>query len=125
MNPKPDTWPRITAAWDEFQRYLDSDTPPPLTDRDTRERPDAQWQKAAAAYIQAKRLADEATTALDSAKAALVTLASHTSESGAGVKVTRFWKAGAVDYKRVPQLKGVDLGQYRGAARQEVRVTTA
>jgi hypothetical protein len=40
------------------------------------------------------------------------------------VSVTRFLKAGAVAYKDVPQLKGVDLKKYRGKLREEVRVTT-
>lgn len=123
VKPDPSTWPQIHSAWDQFMQCLTSDTPPPLTDRDTRERTDVQWQAAAAAYIEAKRLADEATTALEGAKASLIALASHTSESRVGVKVTRFWKVGAVDYKRVPELKGVDLEKYRGPARQEVRIT--
>jgi hypothetical protein len=36
---------------------------------------------------------------------------------------TRFLKAGSVDYKKVVELKGVDLEKYRGNAREEVRVT--
>lgn len=36
---------------------------------------------------------------------------------------TRFWKAGNIDYKRVPALKGVDLDAYRGKPREEVRVS--
>jgi putative phage-type endonuclease len=124
VTPKPETWPQITKAWNDFQKFLDSDTPPPLTERDTRVRTDSEWQVAATAYVQAKRLADEAATTLDAAKAALIGLAAHTSESGAGVKVTRFLKAGSVEYKKIPELKGVDLEQYRGKAREEVRITT-
>ena len=123
IKPKPEVWPQITKAWDAFAHFLETDTPPPLTDRDTRERADTQWQEAATAYIGAKRLADESATALEGAKAALIALAAHTSESGAGVKVTRFWKARAIEYKKIPELKGVDLQQYRGNAREEVRVT--
>jgi hypothetical protein len=41
------------------------------------------------------------------------------------VAVTRFWKAGSVDYKKVVELQGVDLERYRGKAREEVRVTVA
>ena len=37
--------------------------------------------------------------------------------------VTRFWKQGTVDFKRVPELQTVDLEQFRGPARQEVRVS--
>ena len=60
---------------------------------------------------------------LDAAKQKLVALAAHHSESGCGVTVTRFWKAGNVEYKKVPQLAGVDSEQYRGQRRSEVRIS--
>lgn len=44
---------------------------------------------------------------------------------GAGVTVTRFWRQGSVDYKKVPELSGVDLDQYRKRATEEARVTMA
>jgi hypothetical protein len=37
--------------------------------------------------------------------------------------VTRYWKTGNVDYKKVVELRGVDLEAYRGKGREEVRVT--
>jgi hypothetical protein len=49
-------------------------------------------------------------------------LASHAKEQGGGVAVTRVWKRGGIDYKRVPELAGVDLEQYRGTPREETRV---
>ena len=52
-------------------------------------------------------------------------LASHASESGHGVTVTRFFKQGNVEYKRIPELKIVNLDRYRAAGRVEVRVTVA
>jgi hypothetical protein len=121
--PKPEMWPQITAAWDTFQRYLDTDEPPPLTERDTRLRGDKEWLGAAAVYVKAKQAADDSAAALDAAKTALIGLASHSSEAGGGVKVSRFSKVGAIDYKKIPELKGVDLDRYRGKAREEVRVT--
>jgi hypothetical protein len=45
-------------------------------------------------------------------------------EPGRDVIVSRYWKSGTVDYKQVPALIGVDLEQYRGTAREEVRVST-
>ena len=44
-------------------------------------------------------------------------------KSGFGVSVTRYWKAGNIDYKKVPELKEVDLEDYRGPGRFEVRVS--
>ena len=52
-------------------------------------------------------------------------LAGHPREEGAGVAVTRYWKAGSVDYKKVIELRGVDLEVYRGKGREEVRVSIA
>lgn len=116
-------WPQIHAAWDTFAHFLSTDTPPPLTAKDVRIRDDAVWRAAAEAYVEAKAAVDGAAVLLDAAKETLVALAGHTSEQGNGVTVTQYVKDGAVDYKKVPELKGVDLERYRGAARQEVRVT--
>jgi putative phage-type endonuclease len=115
----------IRAAWDTFTTFLDTDSPPPLADADTVHRDDAQWAEAAQAYALAKQAAVASDEALDRAKEALVALARHPREQGAGVSVTRFWKAGNVDYKKVVELKGVDLEAYRGKAREEVRVSVA
>ena len=114
---------RIQNAWDAFEVYLAGDTPPPLTDADTVVRDDPAWLAAAEAYRTAKTAVEAATERLEAAKLALVALACHAKESGAGVSVTRFWKAGNVDYKKVPALRGVDLDAYRGKGREEVRVT--
>lgn len=114
---------RIKQSWDAFQPFLDGDTPPPLSDADTVVRTDSAWALAASCYAEAKKVAECAAEALDLARRGLVALAQHPREQGAGVSVTRFWKAGNVDYKKVRQLQGVDLDAYRGKAREEVRVT--
>jgi len=116
---------RIRDGWDSFQVYLDTDLPPPLTDADTVIREDAEWMAAASAFTQAKQAADLADDVVAKARDALVALARHPKEQGAGVSLTRFWKAGAVSYKTVPELKGVNLEAYRGKLREEVRVTVA
>ena len=99
--------------------------PPPLAEGDTWLRRDTAWSQAAEAYAGAKQYADEATKRLESARQALIELAQHPKEQGAGVTVTRFWKQGSVDYKKVPELTGIDLERYRKRATEEVRVTVA
>ncbi len=99
--------------------------PPPLAEGDTWLRSDAAWSQAAEAYTGAKQHADAAAKRLESARQALIELAQHPKEQGAGVTVTRFWKQGSVDYKKVPELSGVDLERYRKRATEEVRVTVA
>lgn len=123
QRPRKEDWSVIEDGWDGFMRYIAEDLPPPLTDRDTVVRNDDEWKAAAGAYLELKAQADAASAQLEEAKARLVGLASHTSEKGAGVAVSRFWKVGSIDYKKVPALIGVDLEKYRGAAREEVRVS--
>lgn len=53
--------------------------------------------------------ADLADVAVAQAREALLALAPHPKEQGAGVAVTRYWKAGNVDYKRISALQGLDL----------------
>ena len=43
---------------------------------------------------------------LDALKQRLIGLARHSSEQGGGVSVSRYWKTGTVDYKKVPELRG-------------------
>ena len=105
---------RIRRAWEEFQNYLDTDKPPPMTEFDVEVREDQNWLDAAACFIKAKAESDSAAQALEQAKQTLLGLASdHPTIKGGGVTVSRYWKAGNVDYKRVPQLAGVDLEPYR------------
>ena len=75
------------------------------------------------AYRGIKTITDAADAALAKARDELVALAQHPREQGSGVSVTRFWKAGSVNYKLVPALKDVDLSLYRGKAREKVRLT--
>lgn len=113
----------IRDAWDEFQRYLDTDTPPPLAEDDAVLRQDAEWKMAAQGYLEAKRQADASAEVLEQARSRLVALVRHGRERGAGVSVTKLWRPGNVDYKRVPELSGVELEKYRGSGREEVRVS--
>lgn len=123
VTPSPERWQAIHEAWDAFMHCLETDTPPPLTERDKVVRQDAAWQAAAEAYLSLKAQADQVAEWLDKAKAALVELSTHPSETGYGVTVTRFWKQGAVDYKKVPELAGVDLDPYRKKGGFETRVS--
>jgi putative phage-type endonuclease len=118
-----DLMERIRERWEEFETYLDTDSPPPLTEADSVLRADAEWARAAQAYLQAKQAADAADEMLEAARRALVGLLRHPRESGEGVNVVKLWKVGAIDYKKVPELQGVDLSRYRGQGREEVRVT--
>jgi putative phage-type endonuclease len=115
---------RIRDAWDQFMPYLDRDSPPPLADADTLIRQDEVWLQAARHYLHTKQAADTLSEQLETARQSLIGLAQHPKEQGGGVCVTRYWKQGMVDYKKVPQLQGVDLNLYRSKPRQEIRISS-
>ncbi len=123
--PDEGAWPRIHDAWEPFARYVSEAQAPPLTDRDVRTRDDPEWLEAAAKYRALRTAHDELSAKCEEAKARLTSLARHAKEQGGGVSVIRLWKRGGIDYKRLPELAGVDLEQYRGAPRLEVRVLGA
>ncbi len=123
VEPDPDAWIAIREAWDVFMRHVETDQPPPLLEADTLYRDEPEWRVAAQHFIACKQRCDEAEAELAKAREALLALRRYGREEGAGVQVTRFMRAGTVDYKRVPALAGVDLEPYRGAGREEVRIT--
>ena len=125
IEPNLETFAQIKSAWNTFQLYLDHDSPPPLTEQDTVRQYDAEWQQAAEAYLSCKAACDDAETKVLAAKAHLIALTTHSRESGCGVSLTKYWKQGNVDYKKVPQLQNVDLELYRGKMSEEVRVTVS
>lgn len=81
-----------------------------------KERRDTRWKKAAAAWLEAK-------SAMDAAKDTILALGGEESCYGAGVKYIRSFKAGKLEYAKIPQLKGVDLEQYRRPGYVETRIS--
>jgi putative phage-type endonuclease len=120
--PDASKWPRIQKAWEQFTRYMTDAQALPLTDRDTRIRDDPDWLSAATKYLELRAAHDELGTKLEEAKSRLVYLASHARERGGGLAVTRLWKRGNVEYKRIPELCKIDLDHYRAPSREETRV---
>lgn len=86
------------------------------------ERDDHEWLRAVTIYRQAKRAVDEAEADLEEARAVLTHLATSDCETGGGLRVQKIERKGAVDYAKVPELRGVDLEQYRKAPSTSWRV---
>ena len=89
-------------------------------DADAIKRDDPAWTAAAFAYLDAKQRSDVADKALEVARKGLLGLVPSPREVGASVSVVKLWKAGNVDYKSIPELRGISLDRYRGAGREEV-----
>lgn len=124
VRPDLDMHERIRAAWAGFFPYLDADHPPPMTERDVIERSDGEWADAAQAYRIAKAAMKNADSAEKAARERLQALAGERNTKGCGLSYSRYWVAGAVDYKAaIPA--DVDIEQYRRQGRWQTRITEA
>lgn len=123
ITPEPAVFEDIQASWDEFMSCIETDTPPELTERDKQVRTDRAWVEAAERYASLKAALDSARSELDQARTTLLELADHPSVTGGGVTVTRFFKKGAVDYRKAATDAGADLESYRKAGMMDARVT--
>lgn len=94
---------------------------PYLQDKeDYLERDDVEFSALAEAYKLAKSEADSAAERLENVRNELLAITTQNTK-GCGVTIYCAEKKGAVDYKKVPELKGVDLEPYR---KQSTKVWT-
>lgn len=87
------------------------------------DRTDVSWHRAAKAWLKAKEAAEKAALILEKKRWALMKLAGEASASGEGVSVTRYFRAGTIQYGQIAALQSVDLDAYRKSGTWEVRVT--
>lgn len=112
-DPNRDMQAQLCEAWNALWTDVEAR-------RGTRD--DSAWLAAAERWRRAKARADEAATELDTARDALVAIVQSDHETGAGIRAQKITRQGAVDYKRVPQLAGVNLDPYRKAPSVSWRV---
>jgi hypothetical protein len=87
-------------------------------------RTDDEFKQAADQYKEADQRLAQASADKDAAKKRLLELNGDAQKStGFGVTVTRFTRKGSVDYKKVPELAGVDLEQYRKPESAQIKIT--
>ena len=86
---------------------------------------DPQWRTAASRYRTARLKLDRATLEERYARQELEKLATARRTHGCGAEVLRGLRRGAVDYSRIPELRGVNLEPYRKQPVEVVRINLA
>lgn len=104
----PAMWDEIQRGWSQFWAdYMIGELP------EEEQRTDQEWAAAVADYLQAKEEADQSADVLEVARKHLIELAPNGAK-GLGIQVIKAERQGTVNYKAIPELKGVDLDKYRG-----------
>ena len=83
---------------------------------------DPNWRAAGERYRSAKAALDDAEAAERQARGRLAALATACRTVGSGIELIRSERRGAVDYAKVPELRGVDLEPYRKPPVEVVRI---
>lgn len=109
--PDPNAHQALLEAWQEFFDCLDTDSPPALGEQDLQERTDVPWRDAVARWKEARRWLEEARRDEAEARQQLIELSGGQSSVGAGLRLTRYWKSGEIDWKRATA--GLDVEPYR------------
>ena len=97
----------------EFYQCLISFTPPMMTTKDYQTKSDPQWNALAGNYRNAYQELKRAEQLEQSLRQELIALAGSQSSQGAGIKLSKVPRKGAIDYSAIPQLTGLDLEPYR------------
>lgn len=111
--------PKLEAFHDKYQATIADENLASeyLADLEADASSDKEWQELASQYEQAKADADKAAQTVSELKQKLTAKAEQFGTKkvkGCGLQVIKATRKGSVQYGKVPELKGVDLDQYRG-----------
>lgn len=109
------------AAQEFWFDHVLAGEPPELTDKDFTKIP-AKAKKTVALFLKYKQNVEEATALMEAAKKDVLGFLPKESPraKGYGLSVYTSFRKGNVDYKKVPELQGVDLEKYRGKPSQPI-----
>lgn len=99
------------AFWECMQTF----EAPPLTDRDYVDRQDDQWSSVAAQWMHIQDKIKSLEETEKEYRKLLIEMAGDQNTHGGGVRVQKILRKGAVNYKAIPELQGVDLNKFRKA----------
>lgn len=97
----------------EFYRCMKEFIPPNMIEKDFTIRRDCEWAEASKQYLYAKQKLKKYITQEKEARLALIRLSDEKNTTGSGVKLSKIFRKGLVDYKKIPELSCVDLDLYR------------
>lgn len=112
----------LLLAEKNFWVHVAEDVPPNLNDRDWVE-PSGEIAELFDTIAACKELMDMEKARYDHLKKKIIKAAVHNKMRWGKVEVQKIIKIGAVDYKKIPALTGVDLDKYRSKGSASWRIT--
>lgn len=104
---------------EKFYECVMNFEPPALTPNDYVWQDSAKWAKLAQEYKDLLAIEDKK----EAIKKQLIELASGQNSRGGGIQLTKCLRKGAIDYKKIPHLKDVDLEPFRKESSEYWRIS--
>lgn len=82
---------------------------PELIEKDFIKRDDEEWAQLAKEWIEISKIEDRK----DQIRKKLIDLSGRSNSMGGGIKLSKIPRKGLVDYKSIPEIRGLDLEKYR------------
>jgi hypothetical protein len=99
-----------------FWGYVQNFEAPPLTEADYQIRCTTLWNAMAADYLRDQQILDQIDELKDTQekrRQCLIEMAEGENSIGGGLRLTKHLRKGSIEYKKIPELVGVNLESYR------------
>ena len=113
---------KMIAKEEDFWKCVQTFTPPELTNKDFVEKDSSIWLDHANRLREIDMLLKSLTSEKELIRKDLIEDASGQSSKGFGISLSKTFSNGRVDYKKIPELKGVDLDKYRSNPKESWRL---
>ena len=108
----------------KFFAHMENLEAPPLSERDYIDKDDQAWLHTSASWLAIQEQLELLKSKEEMLREQLIALAGKSNCQGGGIRMTRSMRKGTVDYKTIPELKGVDLESYRKSAIESWRISS-
>lgn len=115
---------KLVAKEQEFWGCMQNLEAPKMTERDFVEKDDELWNVAAESWRSCSYQLQVLKAKEEELRETLIALSGRSNAKGAGIRLSRVVRRGAVDYKAIPELHGVDLDKYRKSPIESWRLTS-
>lgn len=104
---------KMCAKEKKFWKHVEDLIPPEYEERDYHKINNDQWNSVAKEFLEAKRDLSWAKEREDMFKKQLIDMAQEKNCRGGGIMLKKIMKKGNIDYGKIPELKDVDLENFR------------
>lgn len=106
-----------------FYKCMQELQPPKMSEKDYEMRDDLEWKLVAEEWIQMHNSLKDIEKKEEELRTKLISISGDRNAVGGGIKMTKFPNKGRIDYDAIPQIKGLNLDQYRKPACQKWRIS--